>query len=87
MADPEALQSLAGADGKQHRFRWSWEVPVRRPLIRILKSAERVPWSGHSSRYAIAEVYEEITRAKMTLVFVNTRSQAEMTVSMAVGGQ
>ena len=48
------------------------------PIIRILKSAEHVPWSGHSSRYAIAEVYEQIGRAKMTLIFVNTRSQAEM---------
>jgi ATP-dependent Lhr-like helicase len=46
--------------------------------IRILESAERVPWSGHSSRYAIADIYEEIKRARMALVFVNTRSQAEM---------
>ncbi len=48
------------------------------PHIRILKSVERVPWSGHSSLYAIAEIYEELKRAKLTLVFVNTRSQAEM---------
>ncbi len=37
-----------------------------------------MPWSGHSSLYAIPEIYEEIGRAKLTLVFVNTRSQAEM---------
>ena len=48
------------------------------PNIRILKSVERVPWSGHSSLYAIPEIYEEIKAAKLTLVFVNTRSQAEM---------
>ena len=48
------------------------------PNIRILKSVERVPWSGHSSLYAIPEVYDELKRAKLTLVFVNTRSQAEM---------
>ena len=49
-----------------------------RPNIRILASVARVPWSGHSAIYAIPEIYAEITRAKMTLVFVNTRSQAEM---------
>ncbi len=53
--------------------------PGAPPNVRILKSAERVPWAGHSSRYAIAEVYDEIKRARMALVFVNTRSQAEMT--------
>jgi ATP-dependent helicase Lhr and Lhr-like helicase len=46
--------------------------------IRILESQERVPWSGHSARYAIPDIYQEIKKAKMTLVFVNTRSQAEV---------
>ena len=46
--------------------------------IHILESEERVPWSGHSSRYAIPEIYAAIKAARMALVFVNTRSQAEM---------
>ena len=77
VADPEALQSWLAPTG-------NGPVPLvmghagAQPIIRILKSAEHVPWSGHSSRYAIAEVYEQIGRAKMTLIFVNTRSQAEM---------
>jgi ATP-dependent helicase Lhr and Lhr-like helicase len=48
------------------------------PDIRILASAERVPWSGHRAVYAIPEIYAEIKKAKMTLIFVNTRSQAEI---------
>ncbi len=52
--------------------------PGAKPNIRILSSVERVPWSGHSALYAIPEVYQEIRKAKMTLVFVNTRSQAEV---------
>jgi ATP-dependent helicase Lhr and Lhr-like helicase len=48
------------------------------PKISILKSKERVPWAGHSSRYAVSEIYAAIAQRKMTLVFVNTRSQAEM---------
>lgn len=47
------------------------------PDIRILDTEERLPWSGHTTAHAIREVYEEIRRHKLTLVFVNTRMQAE----------
>lgn len=49
-----------------------------RPIITILKSEERVPWSGHSARYAMSEVYQAIREHRTALLFVNTRSQAEM---------
>ena len=49
-----------------------------KPVITILDSAQHVPWSGHSARYAIPEIYEAIRRHRTTLLFVNTRSQAEM---------
>ncbi|MBY9066590.1 DEAD/DEAH box helicase [Hyphomonas sp. WL0036] len=48
------------------------------PDISILVSREHIPWSGHSGRFAVGEVYEAIRDATMTLVFVNTRSQAEL---------
>ncbi len=48
------------------------------PEIRILRSDERLPWSGHSARYALADVYQEIKQHRLTLIFVNTRSQAEL---------
>jgi ATP-dependent Lhr-like helicase len=47
------------------------------PDITMLDSAERLPWAGHSARHALAEIYALIKRHKMTLIFVNTRSQAE----------
>ena len=47
--------------------------------ISVLDSEARIPWSGHSGRHNIKEVYQAIKGAKMSLVFVNTRSQAEMT--------
>ncbi len=37
-----------------------------------------MPWSGHSSRYALADIYAAIAAHRMALLFVNTRSQAEM---------
>ncbi len=49
-----------------------------KPEITILDSEERVPWAGHSSRYAIPDIYEAIRQHRTTLLFVNTRSQAEM---------
>ena len=48
------------------------------PDIHILVSDKRIPWSGHVATYAIPEVYEEIRRHKTTLIFVNTRFQAEL---------
>nr|MBA3448246.1 DEAD/DEAH box helicase [Pseudaminobacter sp.] len=49
-----------------------------KPEITILDSEEHVPWSGHSARYATPEIYEAVKRHKTTLLFVNTRSQAEL---------
>jgi ATP-dependent helicase Lhr and Lhr-like helicase len=48
-----------------------------KPVITILESEERVPWAGHQSYYAIPEIYEAIKQHRTTLLFVNTRSQAE----------
>ncbi|MEM8812132.1 MAG: ligase-associated DNA damage response DEXH box helicase, partial [Pseudomonadota bacterium] len=48
------------------------------PSIRILETDARIPWSGHSARYALDRVYEAIKAHRTTLVFVNTRSQAEL---------
>ena len=49
-----------------------------RPHVSILPSEERVPWSGHSARYAIPDIYRAICGHRTTLLFVNTRSQAEL---------
>jgi len=48
-----------------------------KPEIEILDTKERLPWSGHSARHAVQEVYEIIKANRTSLIFVNTRSQAE----------
>jgi ATP-dependent Lhr-like helicase len=48
------------------------------PEVRMLDTRERLPWAGHTARHALAEIYDLIKGNKTTLVFVNTRSQAEM---------
>ena len=47
------------------------------PRLEVLLSQNRVPWAGHTARHAMAEVYETLKTARTTLVFVNTRWQAE----------
>ncbi|WP_395666595.1 ligase-associated DNA damage response DEXH box helicase [Methylocella sp.] len=51
--------------------------PGAPPDLRVLDSRERLPWAGHSARHALGEIYEAIRAARLTLVFVNTRAQAE----------
>ena len=48
------------------------------PVIRILGADDDIPWAGHSARHAYDGIYDEIGRHRLTLIFVNTRSQAEM---------
>jgi ATP-dependent Lhr-like helicase len=48
------------------------------PIVVMLDTAEHLPWAGHSARHALGEIYALIKRCRTTLVFVNTRSQAEM---------
>jgi ATP-dependent Lhr-like helicase len=47
------------------------------PVVDMLLVEGQVPWTGHTARHAMAEVYDAIRRAKTALVFVNTRFQAE----------
>ncbi len=49
-----------------------------KPEISILDSSERIPWSGHSARYAVRDIYSAVKQHRTTLLFVNTRSQAEL---------
>ena len=46
--------------------------------ISILMPRERMPWSGHMALHAMPEVMRAIRAAGCTIVFVNTRAQAEL---------
>ena len=56
---------------------WWWRTAAPRLDVSMLDTAERLPWAGHSAQYAISEIYQLIKRHNTTLIFVNTRSQAE----------
>jgi len=61
-------------------------APGAAPQVEIMTpDAARIPWAGHSGRHAIDDVYARIREARLTLVFVNTRSQAELVFQMLWG--
>ncbi|WP_422366055.1 ligase-associated DNA damage response DEXH box helicase [Pelagibius sp.] len=64
-ADPDDVTRVIGRDGAEAE-------------VEILTTKEYLPWSGHMAVHAIAEVYDKILTAETTLVFVNTRAQAEL---------
>jgi len=51
--------------------------PGAPPVVDVLVSEGRVPWAGHTGVHAIPEVYDAIRQAGLSLIFVNTRWQAE----------
>ena len=48
------------------------------PDISMLKTREMPPWSGGGAAYAIPAVMEQIKQHRTTLIFHNTRAQAEI---------
>jgi ATP-dependent Lhr-like helicase len=49
-----------------------------KPHVDILELNEAMPAVGHTSRYAIGEIYDAIEAHHLSLLFVNTRMQAEL---------
>jgi ATP-dependent Lhr-like helicase len=75
VADPAALSALVGLGEPARLVRGE---PGPRPDIRVMSSETRVPWSGHLARHTMPEVYAALRAHQTTLVFVNTRAQAEI---------
>ena len=74
-------QRLATREGQERTPHLADLVEVAggvEPDITILEVEDEVPWAGHSARYALDAVYRAIAAHKLSLVFVNTRSQAEL---------
>ncbi|MEW5424368.1 ligase-associated DNA damage response DEXH box helicase [Amorphus sp. 3PC139-8] len=81
VADPEGLRAwlVPQRDRERRAMAEIVEVPGgAKPDIRIIEADERIPWAGHSARWALPSIYEAIRQHQTTLIFVNTRSQAEM---------
>src|ERR1700730_17939973 len=80
VAEPESLARFLVPQHQGNNYTADVVVAGRAaaPGVGMLATRERLPWAGHSARHALKEVYDLIKRNNTTLVFVNTRSQAEM---------
>ena len=78
VADPDGYRAWLAPDGDIDRVTAVQGEPGADPEISILLPQGRVPWSGHSGRYAAEQVIAEIETHRTTLVFCNTRALAEL---------
>ncbi len=76
--DPDGFRGWLSPDGDYEAVALVRGEEGVQADIRILLPEDRVPWSGHSGRYAAPQVMEEIRSHKLTLVFCNTRGLAEL---------
>ena len=79
ISDPEAYQGWLAPDADIETVDLVVGDAGAEADIRImLPDDERIPWSGHSGRWASAQVMREIERHRTSLIFCNTRSLAEL---------
>ena len=81
VARPEELQAYLVAQGEDKSRSAYANLIVARggapPKVHMMDTREVIPWAGHSTRYALPDLYAAIKSHRLSLVFVNTRSQAE----------
>ena len=82
VARPSELRAyLVPQDAPQSRIEMADLVLIgggAKPQIDILELDETMPTVGHTTRYAIGEIYAAIEAHRLCLLFVNTRMQAEL---------
>ncbi len=78
VADPDGYRAWLAPDGDIDRVALVAGEPGAAPDITILLPEGRVPWTGHSGRYAAEQVMAEIERHRTTIIFSNVRSLAEL---------
>ncbi|MBL6782672.1 MAG: ligase-associated DNA damage response DEXH box helicase [Alphaproteobacteria bacterium] len=76
IATPDHLRGWLHPDPNRVRIIHGQASP--KADLTLLDKADTIPWAGHSANYAIPDIYQHIKDAEHTLVFVNTRAQAEI---------
>tara|TARA_R110000868_G_scaffold93397_5_gene258372 strand:- start:226 stop:2559 length:2334 start_codon:yes stop_codon:yes gene_type:complete len=78
VADVDAYRAWLAPDGDIDTVAAVLGEAGAEPNVTILIPEGRVPWSGHSGKYAANQVMAEIAAHQTTLVFCNTRGLAEL---------
>ncbi len=74
--EPERLRAWL-SPGAPELVRMVRGAPGAEPIVEVMIPGGHAPWSGHHAEHAMADVYKRIQGAGTSLVFVNTRWQAE----------
>ena len=78
VADPTLYRGWLSGDGDLDSVALVEGDAGADPDIAILLPLGRVPWAGHSGRYAAEQVMQQITAHTTSIIFCNTRSLAEL---------
>ncbi len=78
VSDPGLYRGWLSGDGDIDTVDLVEGEPGADPDISILLPEGRVPWTGHSGRYAAQQVMDQIAAHRTSIVFCNTRSLAEL---------
>ncbi|MEM6896615.1 MAG: ligase-associated DNA damage response DEXH box helicase, partial [Pseudomonadota bacterium] len=74
--DPEAIAAFLAKNPEPCEILHADPGPA--PDIQMLETAELPPWTGGGGKYAIPAILEEVKTHRITLIFHNTRAQAEL---------
>jgi len=78
IADPDMYRAWLAPNGDIDTVSLVHGEAGAAPRISVLLPEGRVPWAGHSGRYAAPQVMQEIETHETTLIFCNTRALAEL---------
>jgi len=78
IADPESYQGWLAPDADADSVTLVTGDPGAAPVVEIIIPEDRIPWAGHNGRWAAAAVMRRIEKARLAIVFVNTRAVAEL---------
>lgn len=76
VADPATLCAWLGPTGTPVELLESKRAPL--PKVQLLSTRKTIPYNGFMAQYAVDDLLREIAAAKTSIIFVNTRAQAEL---------
>jgi ATP-dependent Lhr-like helicase len=78
VAHPEALRAWLSPTARAEDVRLVETRGGALPVFELQLPEGRLPWGGHMGLASAPEIYRRIEGARVTIVFVNTRAQAEL---------
>ena len=75
--EPADLARWLGQPERPARILLADRAEAAAPRLAILTGDAPLPWAGHIAAHAIKAIYETLGQRRMSLIFVNTRMQAE----------